>query len=236
MELVNFLTVLGTKVSGPKYEFDFYISTTGSDDTGDGSYKKPWYTFKNVPNNARIGLLPGVYSTKQYGILSSTYMNFHGLYTTPTTAQINKELNNTDRYVANGTLNNIIDEPDYIAKHGIKQGTTVGSAMGRGSVLIEYIHTGLTGRDCFLFAGNNVLFRDIDFYFDTTPKSRDHEVSLIRLSENFMLLNSNIEIVGRYAYNYQNGGTLRNAAIYKNVTFTGGTLMPNYSGTQIFID
>ncbi len=226
----------GKRRSSGNSNFDVYISPMGSDETGDGTYEKPWYTFKHIPNNALVGLLPGIYDTADYGmVFNSTWVNYHGLFATPGST-VGSGINNSVRESNNGNLLRTIDEPDYINAHGIQVGSTFAATDGPGTVLIKYKNTG-SARDCPLFAGYNFLFQDIDFEYDVSPKNTNYQVSLVRVSPNVMVTNGEINVTGYFSLNYHNGGTAGDAVIYKDIHFTGSrTLLANYSGHRTLIN
>ncbi len=233
--------VAGTRASlAPFNVADCYVSPYGSDETGDGSFENPWYTFVHTPANSHIGMLPGVYDSADYGIVvglkTNAYENYcdmHGLFISPWDTSRGASISSRDRKDANGSLDRTLDDPTYVDTYGVKIGTTFFATHGPGTVEIRL--TGIVqSRDTNVFVGGNFIFKDIDIFYKrslTVAGSQGYKVALCRWTAFGMILNSNIEVGGQYSYIYYNGGSVSDATIFKDVTFSGNRqLLSSYSG------
>lgn len=232
------MTPKGNKASSNK-SFDFYLSPQGSDATGDGSRTNPWWSFRNIPRNCKVGLLPGTYHTDDYGVKrENNYISTHGLFNV---SDGNHVFLNSSLCKNQQDYENYSDDIDYQTAFGVVKCTTIQPVGSQDSVRIVYDDTGHTvSRDIPMFYGEYVIFKDLVIDRINSNNKGWYSGALARSnSAGLMIDNCILNLTNTYALNYHNGCTIEGWRIYRNVVFNETNslgLVRNYTCTQYIKD
>lgn len=219
-------------------DFDYYVSPTGSDLTGDGSSQSPWATFKLVPQNSKVGMLPGTYDNVQYPNthmrvfdIYSSFASLHGLFATVASEGFTFILNSGDNAI-NGIGTNVTTDETFLATYSSSliemPVMSIHPVEGKGSVIIKH-NADSDRRDNPLVEASNCLFEDIVFEY-VSSSAINYECALTRSSAKLGFKNCDFNITGSYSLTYVS------EALFDTCTFVGGTRLGNYSGTEYVIN
>lgn len=238
LALATAMNSSGSRVRRTIQNFDCYISPTGNDLLGDGTKDNPWATFKLVPQNSSVGMLPGTYNNVEYPNthmrvfdIYSSFASLHGLFATVASEGFTYVLNSGDNGI-NGVGTNVTTDVNFISTYGLL-GTEVPvmsiyAVDGKGSVTIA--HDAISDRrDNPLVEANYCIFEDIDFEY-ISSSIINYECALTRSSLRLGFKNCNFKITGTYSLTYVS------EALFDTCVFTGGVRVGNYSGAEHLID
>lgn len=217
----------------PNVAFDAYVSPYGSDTTGVGSISSPFKTVtKAVAAGYRvIGLLPGVYDEKDYGVtICDSYSAVHSLFPTNVAT-----FNQAPDYKTSGRLewNAALDY--FYTTAGIKNALYISSVWGKESVIIV-TRQGGTSRDYPIFGSiPNTILANVTMVRLPTTRTDTYSVALARLSSNVMMANVRFVIDGNYSYAYNSYNVVLHSCTIEAGNTVNMTQVSDYFGTHTIV-